>query len=57
MGKTIIDKSPRPGDRLPSEQEWSRQLVVSRLTVREAFKLLAYLGVVHLGSKRGAAVG
>lgn len=57
IGKRIIAESLKPGDRLPTEQEWSQQLGVSRLTVREALKSLAYLGVVRSAPKRGTTVG
>jgi GntR family transcriptional repressor for pyruvate dehydrogenase complex len=41
----------KPGDRLPSELELSEEFGVSRLTVREAIKMLRALGVVDV--KRG----
>lgn len=36
------------GDRLPSEQNLSAQLGVSRPTLREAIKLLAQAGIVEV---------
>lgn len=46
----MVSGELKPGDRLPSEPELAAQLGVARTSVREATKILAYLGV--LVSKR-----
>jgi GntR family transcriptional repressor for pyruvate dehydrogenase complex len=47
----LMEGKLKPGDRLPSEFELSEEFGVSRLTVREAMKMLSALGVVYV--KRG----
>jgi DNA-binding FadR family transcriptional regulator len=47
----------RPGDRLPNEMELSRQLGVSRSSIREAVKALEGLGIVEVRSGLGLFVG
>jgi GntR family transcriptional repressor for pyruvate dehydrogenase complex len=42
-----------PGDRLPTEQEWSEMLGVSRLVVREALQVLAGIGLIEIQQGRG----
>jgi DNA-binding FadR family transcriptional regulator len=45
-----------PGDRLPTEQEWSEMLGVSRLVVREALQVLAGIGLIEIQQGRGTFV-
>lgn len=51
-----IARDHRIGGRLPSEAELARQFEVSRVTVREALKLLAGKGMVSLSRGRRAIV-
>jgi GntR family transcriptional repressor for pyruvate dehydrogenase complex len=46
----------RPGDRLPTEHELSKQLGVGRTSVREGLQKLQTLGVVDVQKGRGAFV-
>ncbi len=45
----------QPGEKLPAEREMARQLAVSRVSVREAYRALAEMGLVDV--KRGAEGG
>lgn len=45
-----------PGEKLPSEVAWSRELGVSRTTLREAVRTLAARGVVEVRRGRGTFV-
>lgn len=45
-----------PGDRLPSEAEFGKELGVSRTVVREAFRSLAALRLIELNAGRRATV-
>jgi len=47
----ILDGTLTPGDQLPSERQFSEMMGVNRHTVREALKVLEYMGVVQ--SKMG----
>jgi GntR family transcriptional regulator, transcriptional repressor for pyruvate dehydrogenase complex len=46
----------RPGDSLESEVQLSRDLAVSRGSVREAYRILAALGVLEIGNGRAPRV-
>ena len=46
--KLILDQKLRPGDALPTEQQISEELGVSKSSVREAIKMLEALGVVEI---------
>lgn len=51
----VVDQS-EPGERLPSEGDLASRLGVSRLTVREALKVLAGRGLVELSNGRRPVV-
>ena len=53
----IRDAGLRIGDAIPSEITFAEQLKVSRAVVREAFRSLATLGIIVIGSGRRARVG
>ncbi len=52
----IADKHLQPGDRLPGERELAEALSVSRQSVREALRVLDYLGVVEVRPGEGTFV-
>jgi len=53
--QNIIKKKLRPGDKLPSERKLAEMCAVSRVTVREALRILENKGLVII--KRGAKGG
>ncbi len=55
--QALVEKSLRPGDRLPGENELAASLSVSRGSVREAMKILAALGVVRTQHGDGTYIG
>jgi DNA-binding FadR family transcriptional regulator len=50
--ESIISRTLKPGDKLPTEFEFAELLGVGRNSVREAIKMLSSLGVIEV--KRGA---
>src|SRR6185295_16727386 len=54
----IGDGSLAPGERLPAERELAQKLEVSRVSVREAYRSLAELGLLEIkrGSEGGAFI-
>lgn len=50
------DKELRPGDRIPPEPELAETLGVARSSVREAIKILTYLGVLESKRSEGTFV-
>lgn len=52
----IADKHLQPGDRLPGERELAGDLSVSRQSVREALKVLDYLGIAKVRPGGGTFV-
>ncbi len=53
----IIENSLGAGDRLPTEQKLAELFGVSRVSVREATKALAFLGIIQAAPRRGLTVG
>ena len=53
----IMEKQLRAGDRLPTEQTLADMFGVSRISVREATKALAFIGIIEAAPKRGLTVG
>ena len=54
--KYIKTNNMKVGDRLPSENELSSMLGVSRLTLREAINTLKHVGVVYSVQGKGTFV-
>ncbi|MDY0001229.1 MAG: GntR family transcriptional regulator [Polyangia bacterium] len=54
--RSILDRTLRPGDRLPSERSLSSRLGVNRASLREAIKSLEQLGLVHTRQGDGTRV-
>lgn len=52
----IADKHLQPGDQLPGERELADALSVSRASVREALRVLDYIGVVEVRPGEGTFV-
>lgn len=53
---TIVSRSLRPGDRLPSEKELGERFGVSRTVVREAIRTLAAKGIIEARAGSGLRV-
>jgi GntR family transcriptional repressor for pyruvate dehydrogenase complex len=56
IGEMISSGQWKSGDRLPSEAELSKGLLVSRSTIREALKSLAFIGLVQMRTGQGTYV-
>lgn len=56
IAELIFSGEWKPGIKLPSESELGRSLGVSRSTVREALKALAFVGIVVMKNGRGSYV-
>lgn len=54
--RSIVNRTLRPGDRLPSERSLSSRLGVNRASLREAIKKLEQLGLVHTRQGDGTRV-
>lgn len=52
----IIHKELRPGDKIPTEMELAQTLGVGRNSIREAIKILVYLGVLEIRRAEGTFV-
>lgn len=44
----IINGELKPGERLPSQEQLAKELGVSRVTLREALKVLDAMGLVYI---------
>lgn len=56
IGRFIVDNNLSPGDRLPSETEFSEMFGISRNIVREAFRHYRTLGVITSKPKTGPVI-
>lgn len=54
--EALIDGSLEPGDKLPTEMEFSEKLGIGRNTVREAIKVLVAFGVLEVRRAEGTFV-
>src|SRR5258708_19528954 len=54
--RRIADAELRPGQRLPSNQQLSKELHVGISSVREALRVLASAGVVRIAQASGVVV-
>lgn len=52
----MMSRKLRPGDRIPTESELAEELGVGRNSVREAIKILVYLGVLEIRRAQGTFV-
>lgn len=52
----IVNRELKPGSRIPTEMELSEKLGVSRNTVREAIKILIFMGVLEIRRPEGTFV-
>ncbi len=53
----ILDHGLKPGDRLPTEHDLADRFGVSRISIREATKALAFIGIINAAPRRGLSVG
>ena len=56
LTEAMIQKELRPGDKIPTENELSESLGVARNSVREAIKILVFLGVLQIRRPEGTFV-
>ena len=56
LTEAMIQKELRPGDKIPTETELSESLGVARNSVREAIKILVFLGVLEIRRPEGTFV-
>jgi GntR family transcriptional repressor for pyruvate dehydrogenase complex len=52
----IVSGKLKAGDKLPAERELAEMMNVSRPTIREAFKILSAMGVLHIRHGQGVFV-
>lgn len=56
LTEAMINRQLRPGDKIPTETELAEELGVGRNSVREAIKILVYLGVLEIRRAEGTFV-
>ncbi len=56
LSQALLDGALKPGDRIPTEMELAQQLGVARNSVREAVKILVYIGVLEIRRAEGTFV-
>lgn len=53
---SMINRELRPGDKIPTEAEMAENMGVGRNSIREAIKILVYLGVLEIRRAEGTFV-
>lgn len=56
LTEAMISRQLRPGDKIPTETELAGEMGVGRNSVREAIKILVYLGVLEIRRAEGTFV-
>lgn len=56
MDMILVEKRFQPGDKLPNEMELAQELGISRVTLREAVRILCTRGLVEIQRGRGTFV-
>lgn len=56
LTEAMINRQLRPGDKIPTEAELAESLGVGRNSIREAIKILVYLGVLEIRRAEGTFV-
>lgn len=56
LTSAMINRQLRPGDKIPTEMELAETMGVGRNSVREAIKILVYLGVLEIRRAEGTFV-
>ncbi len=56
LTEAMLSRALRPGDKIPTETELAEELGVGRNSVREAIKILVYLGVLEIRRAEGTFV-
>lgn len=56
LTEAMLNRQLRPGDKIPTETELAEELGVGRNSVREAIKILVYLGVLEIRRAEGTFV-
>ena len=56
LTEAMVNRELRPGDKIPTEAELADSLGVGRNSIREAIKILVYLGVLEIRRAEGTYV-
>ncbi len=56
LTEAMMNRQLRPGDKIPTETELAEEMGVGRNSVREAIKILVYLGVLEIRRAEGTFV-
>ena len=56
LSEAMLNRQLRPGDKIPTESELAESMGVGRNSIREAVKILVYLGVLEIRRAEGTFV-
>ena len=56
LTEAMLNRELRPGDKIPTEAELAESMGVGRNSIREAIKILVYLGVLEIRRAEGTFV-